>query len=305
MSFTNLRPQTPIYPAEAADYAATALALSEQAARSCRAEFDIAYGGDPHQRLDIYLPEPSSEAPAPVLIFAHGGAWTHGYKEWIGLMAPPLVARGVMLVSVSYRLAPAVKFPVPLEDCLMALAWTHANIARYDGDPARIAVGGHSAGGHLYALAALRADLHARFGLPRHPVTACFPLSAQMDMRFPERPPGSAEERIYELFLPDADAAPAASPVVHLGAGTPFFLLAYGSEDFPRIVRGNERMAAALAAAGLPHEVLVLQGYDHFRTALDARDPANPWIVRVLEIMARSPARAQARIAEARQGRAG
>jgi arylformamidase len=293
MGFDNLAPQSPIYPAEAANYAEAALALSRRAAARCRTEMDIAYGAHPEQKLDLYLPA-AQGAPSPVLIFAHGGAWTHGYKEWMGLMAPPLLAAGAILVSISYRLAPAHKFPAPLEDCLAALAWTHRHIADRGGDPRRIAVGGHSAGGHLFALAALRRDLHARFGLPRNPVIACLPVSGQMNMMFAERPPGSPEARIYETFLPDDAAGGAATPVNYVWREMPYFLLAYGSADFARIIKGNRDMAAAMAAAGAAFDELVFEGYDHFRTALELGDDANPWVRRVAGLLSAPPQRLSA-----------
>ena len=77
-------------------------------------------------------------------MFAHGGAWTHGYKEWTGLMAPVFTAVPAIFVSVSYRLAPENRFPVPLDDCIDALAYVHRHIADHGGNPARIYVGGHS-----------------------------------------------------------------------------------------------------------------------------------------------------------------
>lgn len=283
MGFKNLPPQPDLYPAEAAAYSAEAIALSAAAAERCRTEQDIAYGAHPLQQLDLYLPERASRAP--VLVFAHGGAWTHGIKEWMGLMAPPLLAAGIILVSVNYRLGPKDKFPAALEDCLAALAWTHKNIARYGGDAARIAVGGHSAGGHLYALAALRTDLFARFGLPANPVVACLPVSGQMNMVFPERLPDSPEARVYETFLPDDAAGAQASPIRYIARGMPHFVFAYGGADFARIIRGNREMAAALRAEGIAHDEIVFDGFDHFRSALELRHPTNPWVLRVLDLL--------------------
>lgn len=289
MVFKTLAPQSPIYPDEAARYAEAALALSEAAAARCRTALDIAYGDHPDQRLDLYLPDRAG-APAPALLFAHGGAWTHGYKEWMGLMAPPLVARGILFASIGYRLAPEHRFPAALEDCLAALAWAHRNIAAYGGDPKRIAVGGHSAGGHLYALAALRRDLHPRFGLPETPVVACLPVSGQMNMMFPDRPPGSPEARIYETFLTGDEAGRAASPVNLVRRDMPYFVLAYGSGDFARILKGNDDMASAMSAAGAAFEVLVLDGQDHFGAALELRHAHCPWVGRVAVRLGAAPA---------------
>jgi arylformamidase len=268
MSFEDLPPQSPIYPAEAQDYADAALALSREAVGRVEAHMDLPYGADYWQKVDVFGPKVRAPGSLPVLVFAHGGAWTHGYKEWMGLMAPVFTATPALLVSVSYRLAPENRHPVPLLDCIDALAWVHGRIASYGGDPGRIYVGGHSAGGHLYALAALRPDLLARAGLPADVIKGCLPISSQLNLVFDNPPPGSGEERIYTMYLREAADAPSASPL-HLieGSRVPF-LLGYGSQDFPRIVRSNLEMAQALARQRCVHEVIRLEGLGHFDTAL-------------------------------------
>jgi arylformamidase len=275
MAFDDLPPQSPIYPAEAEDYARRALELSRAAAATVPHAFDIPYGDDYWQRIDIYMPA-GNATRLPVLLFAHGGAWTHGYKEWMGLMAPAVAAFPAILVSVSYRLAPESRYPLPVEDCVAALAWCRANIARYGGDPDRISVGGHSAGGHLYALIALRRDLLQRAGLPADLIKACFPVSSQLDLVFENPEPGSGEERIYTMFLSRREDAAAASPLHYAAGCTMPIVLACGERDFPRIIRSNEAMYAALKRTSAPVERHVLPGYDHFDMALDLARPENP-----------------------------
>lgn len=273
-----MKPIQPIYPAEAEGYGRQALELSRKAAALVPHHFDIPYGSDYWQRIDIYLPAEPTPRLLPVLLFAHGGAWTHGYKEWMGLMAPAITAFPAILVSVSYRLAPENRFPLPLEDCLAALASCHANIARYGGDPERLSVGGHSAGGHLYALATLRRDLIRRAGLPPDVVKTCFAVSAQLNLVFDAPEPGSGEERIYKMFLARREDAVAASPMHHIAGNTTRFVLAWGERDFSRIIRANENAHAALAQQPGPVERIAIPGFDHFEMALDLARPANPII---------------------------
>ncbi|USE78396.1 alpha/beta hydrolase [Cupriavidus gilardii] len=135
-------------------------------------------------------------------MFAHGGAWTNGYKEWMGLMAPALTAAGIVLVSVSYRLAPEHKWDAMLGDCLGASAWVYRNIARHGGNPERIAIGGHSAGGHLTMLAALQRSRLFEFGIPPRAIVACLPLCAPLDIRYPQRLPGSGEDLASPVSKP-------------------------------------------------------------------------------------------------------
>jgi len=160
MAFDTLAPQPPINP-NADVYAAEALRLSRAAADATRCELDLAFGSDPAQALDLYLPADAAARDLPVLMLMHGGGWTHGYKEWMGLNAPPLVTLPAIVASVSYRLKPAHPYPAALDDCIAALAWLHANVARFGGSPRRIFVGGHSAGGQLASLVALCRDLRA------------------------------------------------------------------------------------------------------------------------------------------------
>ncbi|WP_132979840.1 alpha/beta hydrolase [Pigmentiphaga sp. D-2] len=280
MAFHDLPAQSPIYPEEAEAYARQALALSREAAARTRCVPDLPYGGDYWQKVDVYQPHARLDG-LPVLVFAHGGAWSHGYKEWMGLMAPAIVATPAVFVSVSYRLAPAVRFPAPLDDCVAALRWVRDHIADYGGSPDRIYVGGHSAGGHLYALATLRRDLLEQAGLPADIIKACFPVSSQLNLVFDAPEPGSGEARIYEIFLARADDAPAASPLHQVeGNRTPFFL-SHGELDFPRIIASNHLAAQALARqpSGVTSEVY--PGHGHFDTALRLADPEHPWVRKV------------------------
>jgi len=121
-------------------------------------------------RLDVYQPTQKAAAPRPVVLFIHGGSWNSGGKDDILYKAigRRLAKNGFVGVVISYRLSPQVQVPQQADDCARALAWTVAHITEYGGDPARIVLMGHSAGGGLAALLATGSDtLLARHGLPR------------------------------------------------------------------------------------------------------------------------------------------
>ena len=110
------------------------------------------------QSLDIYLPvAPYGNAKvdglSPVHIYVHGGAWTMGDKALAAHEIQSFTQRGIILVSVNYRLGPDHKYPANIEDIRAATEWVKANIHRYGGDPDAIVLSGHSAGAHLVALA--------------------------------------------------------------------------------------------------------------------------------------------------------
>ncbi len=284
MRYAPLPPQPAIYPEVAAHYAQLTLQRSEAALASCELVAHQSFGPDYWQAVDVYPPRHVPDGGAPVLVFAHGGAWTNGYKEWMGLMAPALTHAGIAFVSVSYRLAPDHKWDAMLDDCLDAVAWVRQNIHRHGGNPDRIALGGHSAGGHLMALAALSPNgLRAR-GVPPEVIKACLPLCAPLDIRYPDRQPGSGEERTHQMILADSAQATAASPICHLDENSSFMFLAYARDDLPRIINSNQAMSAELDRLGVPHETLMLEG-DHFSAALDAADGASPWMQRAIRLL--------------------
>jgi acetyl esterase len=118
----------------------------------------------------IYVPE--GKGPFPALLYIHGGGWVVGDLETHDDVCRSLAHRaGLVVVSVHYRRAPEARFPVPLEDCAAALGWTIEGAKSLGIDPARIAVGGDSAGGNLAAALAIRAPQRIRFQLLIYPVT--------------------------------------------------------------------------------------------------------------------------------------
>jgi arylformamidase len=278
MPFENLPRQPQMGPVAEA-YAADILARSRAAAASSRVLLDVPYGDDYWQRVDLYLPAQEGLRDLPVLLFLHGGGWSNGYKEWMGFMAPCFTDLPAIFVSVSYRMLPEVRCPVMLDDTIAALAWVHANIARHGGSPDRLCIGGHSAGGHLAALATLRRDKLAAAGLPEGVVKACFPVSAVFKFEV-----GELEQR--EKFLLDRpEDAPDASPINFVaGNRVPFYII-WGDNDLEYIMRTSPVMVDALKKAGSRVEHEVFAGYDHFQPSFDGGRRDSVWVRTVRDWM--------------------
>lgn len=130
-----------------------------------RVERDLAYGPQDRHRCDVYVPP--APAGAPVLFLVHGGGWRRGRKDHWNVVRNKVahwVGRGYVLVSTNYRLVPDTDPLGQAHDIARALAWVQANLARWDADPARVALMGHSAGAHLITLLTAAPDLAAARG---------------------------------------------------------------------------------------------------------------------------------------------
>jgi len=122
---------------------------SELSREKSSRRLDVRYGSGPCETLDIF---PSPRADAPVLVFIHGGYWRSLDKRDVSFIAPSFVQDDAMVVLPNYALCPAVSIETIALQMVDALAWTYRNAALYGGNPKRIVVAGHSAGGHLAAM---------------------------------------------------------------------------------------------------------------------------------------------------------
>lgn len=221
---------------------------------------DVAYGPDPRQRLDVWVPAPAG-GRRPVLVFFYGGSWSSGSKGDYAFAARSLAAEGFAVVVPDYRLVPQVRFPIFVEDAAAAVAYARTHAAGWGGDPARLALAGHSAGAYLAAMVALDPAWLERAGAPAGTVKAWAGLSGPYD------------------FLPfDVDASRDAfgawprpretQPVAYAGAGDPPAFLAHGLKDTTVRPRNTEALAARLKAAGVEVEVRRYPDLDHKDTVL-------------------------------------
>lgn len=234
------------------------------------------YGEDVSHKLDVFR-RGFTEERRPALVFFHGGAWCSGYLWWSSFMAAGVADAGGILIAPTYRLGPRHRMPTQLLDVAAAIAWVWRNADDIGVDRSRIVVGGHSAGGHLSALAALHPTALLDAGMPEDAIRACFAISSSFNLHYPDAQPGSGEERVYRVLLARAEDAHAASPVNHVSAKAPFFHIVYGQRDFDRISRTSRNMAEILSNNGGNVEIEEWPGMDHFDTHLTLGDPAHAW----------------------------
>jgi acetyl esterase/lipase len=130
-----------------------------------KANRDVAYGTDPAQRLDVYMPEHAQAAP--IIFMVHGGAWMLGDKAAARVVANKAarwLPKGFIFISANYRLVPSTDVLGQADDVAKALAFAQANAKLWGGDPSRLILMGHSAGAHLAALLAADPAIASRQG---------------------------------------------------------------------------------------------------------------------------------------------
>ena len=238
---------------------------------------DLAYGPHRLQRYNVFAPRGASAAP--LLVFWHGGGWTNGYRDYVTFMASHLVAMGMVLVAPSYRLAPDAPLPLAVDDALSLLADLQLRVAQWGGAADKVYLAGHSAGGHLAALTALRSAARAGKGLQDGMIRSCLPISGIMDLHDPGPGPGSLEERVYTIVLKDCDPLldTFLSPLYWTAGNRVPFALTVGEHDSPRVIKSNRRLFSMLHLQGAPVTIHQLDGRDHFQTHTDLADGAAPW----------------------------
>ena len=277
--------QMPLPFPAAVDYARTVMAWSrEPLPARVVATLGVAYGPHRLQRFDVYAP--AGAQAAPVLVFWHGGGWTNGYREWVRFMAPHVTALGLVLVAPSYRLVTECPFPAAPDDALALLAHLQHTLPTWGGAPRGLLLAGHSAGGHLAALTALRHTLWPRWGIAPDLVGGCLPISGIMDLHDPQPAPGSLEERVYTTVLrglePQQDGV--FSPLCWGSGNRVPFALGFGQHDSPRVQRGNRRLLPLLQTQTAPAHLTEWPGLDHFQTHTQLRDPGNAWYGRLRQM---------------------
>ncbi len=191
-----------------------------------------------HQ-LDLYLPQ--GKTNCPVLVFIHGGSWRSGDRSNYPALANRFAKEGIGVVVPSYRLMPGSPHPAQVDDALAAVDWTIRNIARYGGDAKKIYISGHSAGGHLAAYA----GLHQPFW-PN--LKGVLPLSGVYDV---------------SQIAGFQQGGEKASPIQHIHAGAPPFLITYCQNDYPSLPAQARNFHAALQTAGIPSELVYIPNENH------------------------------------------
>lgn len=262
---------------------------------------DVTYveGSDnPRQRLDLYMPRGLDDFP--VVIFVHGGYWVGQDKKYFepvvglyGNVGRALARRGIGAVVINYRLVPDVVFDQQFDDVAQAIAWTRDHVDAYGGDPSRLVLAGHSAGGHIAALAGSDEARLADAGVAPGTLRGIAALSPIFDLEHmaanppPDRPNFNAT--VTTPAFGDDLVGP--SPRTHFSADGLPLLVVMGDADEPFLLEQIPAAVDELTALGAPVEFEVLPGTTHADVVLSIDgegDAVTPLVAAFVEQVAGS-----------------
>ena len=225
-------------------YVAGWSARSDAIRRRVKARIDIPYGSSARERLDFF---PCGTPNAPTVVYIHGGYWQFNDKEPYAFFGESLLPAGFNLVLVEYTLAPAARMDRIVAEIRTSVAWVIDHAGELAIDPARVFVAGHSAGGHLTAVAMTESRLAGGIA-----ISGIFDLEP-IRLNY-----------LNEKLGLDVAEAQRNSPMLHLPSRAAPLVVTVGLDELPELVRQSKEYAEAWQKRGLRGRYLPLPGHEHF-----------------------------------------
>jgi len=270
------------------------LAFTGLAAGELRTLRDIAYKDDvvsqtpyeqEHCKLDLTLP--ADLKGFPTYVWFYGGGLKNGGKdldsEYCAEIRASLARAGVAVVTPDYRLSPKVKYPAYVDDAAAAFAWTVKHIAAHGGDPRKVFIGGHSAGGYLALLVGMDPERLKPHGLTLGSVAGIAQVSGQVFNHYTVR-----DERGQARYGITSDEA---APAFHIRKSLPPILTIYAQNDMLSRAEENMFFVTTLKAAGHTENYsLRVDDRDHATVGHNLRNDDDPARLAILNFIAKQSA---------------
>lgn len=219
---------------------------------------------DESRQLNVYYQKDRSKVK-DVIIFIHGGSWSSGKKETYWWLGRNFAHKGVVLVSINYGLAPQNQFVQMGDDCAAAVKWVKNHIADFGGNPDRIFLMGHSAGGHLAELINSDPQYFKRAGISNSIKGVILDDPFGLDMK--EYMSTSGKDHFYDDFLQSFGSDPAnwekGSPLHYVQNSKNPHLIFYGEKTYPAIKIQSVRLNKILLEEHVPTELHLIKGKKH------------------------------------------
>jgi acetyl esterase/lipase len=225
---------------------------------------DLRYGPAPRQRLDFF---PAQSTGRPTLLFIHGGCWQWCDKEEQSFVARGPLAHDINVAAVEYTLCPNIHLTGIVAEMHAVVDWLVPRLPVYDADPKRLVVVGNSAGAHLAAMLAGRAEVKGSL----------------LISGFYELEPIRLTQ-LNAVIRMDRDMALRNSPLLNLPAKAGPVCFAVGEDELPEMRRQTRAYYARWIAARLPGWDLTVPGTNHFTIMDELADPEGRLTAAILRL---------------------
>lgn len=268
----NPRESVPEYP----ELAKTRAAQAKKVRETAKSWLNIAYGSSEREKLDIYT---ADRPNGTVLVYIHGGYWRSGSKEDNCNFAPTFTQRGATVVLVEYDLCPKVTVSDITRQTRSAIAWVHKNIRSYSGNPDNIFVSGHSAGGHLTAMAL--AHDWSKEGVPQNCIKGAVATSGVFDLDM------VMKISVQEQVRMTPECASANSPFVNPPKVKCPLVVAVGGAEPQGWQQMSQDYFNYCREQGMDVEYLVVPGANHYTMSehlLDEKSPLTQVMIKQMKL---------------------
>ena len=237
------------------------------------------------QKLNVFAPA-KKKTLKPVLIFVYGGSWNSGRRGLYSFFGSRIARKGVVMVIPDYPKSPAAGYDEMAEDIALAVKWTKENIEKYGGDPDKIFISGHSAGGHLAALVTIKEDYFKKLKI-ENPVKGFIGIDAAgLDMYGYLKGENFADGESYlKTFSNDPAVWKQASPIYYLHNDMPPMLIYQGEKTYPSIATGNAKFTDSLKKYDVKYSYKILPDKKHVPMITQFLNPYNERYKEIISFM--------------------
>ena len=203
-------------------------------------------------KLDIYYPTDLKDVP--VVVWFHGGGIEGGNKH----IDPELQEQGYVVIAVNYRLLPKATIDDAIDDAAASVAWAFNHCQEYGGDPNKIVLAGHSAGGYLLDMVGLEKKWLEKYGIDANRIAALVPFSGQCMTHYNVR-----KMQGIDPLQPTIDQY---APIAHIRPDAPPMVVISGDRELELFGRYEEQAYFWRMLKLLGHKDVTLyemQGFDH------------------------------------------
>ena len=248
---------------------------NDQARNKLQHILDLKYGPMCDETLDIY---PSDNPEAPVFVFIHGGYWWSMSSQNFSLITLGLVSNGFTVVLPNYSLCPSVSITEISHQIKASIVWVYHNISKYNGNPERIFVGGHSAGGQQAAIL-LSTDWETDYSIPNTVIKGGIPISGIFDLT----------PLYYSWLQPtimlNQYVISTQSPQFQIPDNAPPILISVGEEESKEFIRQSKMYHDSWTEKGLESDLYIQPQRNHFTTFRDLNNPDSLLMNRIMKFV--------------------